>query len=115
MINGRLTMRARVERNQATAKDSWGNPVAPVFVSIGDPLPCFVWSNVERALVDGAKTAMIGDFRALFALGADIAEGDEISSVTQRNGVEIITGRLRVEGEVQFKHTHLEVDLKRIV
>lgn len=114
MIAGRLTMRAQIERNQATGKDAWNNRVAADYQPIGDPLPCFVWSNSERAVIDGTKTAMVGDMRALFALGADIAEGDEIPEVTDRAGTVIIPGRLKIEGEVQFKHTHLEVGLERI-
>jgi hypothetical protein len=114
MIAGRLTMRAAVERNQAVGTDSWGNPVAPDFQSIGDPLPCFVWSRSSRELVDGSKTAMIEDMRAMFALDADIAEADEIASVTDRAGTEIIPGRLKVEGPPQRKHNHVEVALQRI-
>jgi len=114
MIAGRLTMRALVERNQAVATDTWGQPVAPDFQPIGDPLPCFVWSNTSRELVDGQKTAMLEDMRALFALGADVREDDEIASVTDRAGTEIIPGRLKVEGPVQRKHTHLELALRRI-
>lgn len=114
MIAGRLTMRAAVERNQAVATDDWGGPVAPDFQSIGDPLPCFVWSRSSRELVDGGKTAMIEDMRALFALDADIREADEIASVTDRAGAEIIPGRLKVEGPPQRKHTHVEVALQRI-
>lgn len=115
MIAGRLTMRAQVERNQATAKDGWGGDVEPDYQPIGDPLPCFVWTPSERAVRDGSKTAMIGTMRGLFALGADIAEGDELPSVTDRAGQVLIAGRLKVQGEVQFKHTHLEADLRRIV
>jgi hypothetical protein len=113
MISGRLTMRALVERNQAAGEDGWGNPVAPDFQPIAT-LPCFVWSNASREVVDGDKTAMVEDMRALFALGADIREDDEISSVTDRKGAEIIAGRLRVEGPVQFKHNHQELALRRI-
>lgn len=114
MIAGRLTMRAALERNQAVGQDAWGQPVAPVFASTGDPLPCFVWHETSKEIVDGKKTAMIGDFRALFALGADIAELDEIAQVTDRQGAVLINGRLRVEGPVQHKHTHLEASLRRI-
>lgn len=114
MIGGRLTMRAQVERDQATAKDAWGQPVAPDFQPVGDPLPCFVWSMKTSEIVDGVKTAMIGDFRGLFALGADVNEKDELASVTDRRGTVIIPGRLRVEGPVEPKHTHIEVTLKRI-
>ena len=113
MIAGRLTMRARVERNQATGKDPWGNPVAPVFAPLAT-LNCFVWSKVSRELVDGDKTAMVEDMRGLFALSADIREDDEISAVRDARGNAIIPGRLRVEGPVQRKHTHLEAALKRI-
>lgn len=114
MIAGRLTMRALIERNQATGTDAWNNPVAPDFQPVGDPLPCFVWSDQARELVDDGKSALLEDMRALFALGADVRPDDEISSVTNRRGVEIIRGRLKVEGDVQYKHTHLEAALRRI-
>ncbi|MDZ4307559.1 hypothetical protein [Allopontixanthobacter sp.] len=114
MIAGRLTHRAALERNVAVGADDWGQPLAADFQSTGDPLACFVWSNTSRELVDGAKTALIEDLRGLFAQGADIREGDEIASVTDRAGTTIISGRLKVEGPVQFKHTHVEVALQRI-
>ena len=114
MIAGRLTMRAQIERDAATATDSWGNPVAPSFAAIGEPLPCFVWSESAHQLIDGAKTAEIEKVRALFARGADVRENDELVSVTDRQGAVIIAGRLKVEGPVQFKHTHLEAALRRI-
>ena len=114
MIAGRLTMRARVERNTATGKDAWGAPVAPAFTELHEALPCFVWSRSSRELVDGAKTAMIEDLRAMFAKNADIREADEIYSVTTRDGTVIIAGRLKIEGPVQFKHSHLECALQRI-
>lgn len=114
MIAGRLTMRAQVERNQTATNDAWGQPGAAVFAAVGVPLACFVWSNASRELVDGQKTAMIEDLRAMFAPGADVAEDDELVSVTDRAGAAVHFGRLKVEGPVQFKHTHLEAALQRI-
>jgi hypothetical protein len=114
MIDGRLTMRARVERNTASGTDSWGNPVAPVFTVLHVALPCFVHSKSSRELVDGAKTAMIEDLRVMVSRTADLAEGDEITAVSDRNGNVLIPGRLKVEGPVQFKHTHREAALQRI-
>lgn len=114
-VNARLTMRATVERNTASGTDPHGNPVTPVFSEIAaSPLSCFVWSKTSRELVGDDRTAMIEDMRAMFALGADIAEDDEIASVTDRKGATIVAGRLRVEGPVQRKHTHLEAALKRV-
>jgi len=114
MISARLTMLAQVERDQAVATGTWGGKVAPDFAPVGDPLPCFVWSNGSRELIDGLKTAMIEDLRGLFALGADLEAGDELVSVTDRAGAVQHYGRLKVEGPVQFKHNHLEAALQRI-
>lgn len=120
MIAGRLTMRARVERNTATGTDSWNNPVAPVFTVLHNALPCFVYSNASgasrdsREVVDGTKTVLIQDMRIMIALGADLAAGDEITAVSDRAGTVIIPGRLKVEGPVQFKHNHREAALQRI-
>ena len=114
MIGRRLTMRAQVERDQAAAQDDWGQQVAPDFQPVGDPLPCFVWSNSSRELVDGDKSALVEDLRGMFALGADIAAGDELVSVTDRAGTVQHFGRLKVEGPVQFKHTHLEAAFQRL-
>ncbi|MBA5777473.1 hypothetical protein H2509_13525 [Stappia sp. F7233] len=113
MIAGRLTMRAMVERNVAAGSDAWNNPVAPEFQPLA-VVKCFVWSRLSQEIVDGDKTAMVEDMRAMFPLAADVDEKDEISAVTDARGNVIIAGRLRIEGPVQRKHTHLEAALKRI-
>lgn len=107
-------MRAAVERDQAVGTDSWGNRPAPAFASIGDPLPCFIWSTKAEDVTDGAKVAEVEELRGLFALGAGLMAGDEIAAVTNRAGAVLIPGRLKVMGPVQFKHTHLEANLRRI-
>lgn len=114
MIAGRLTHRARVERNTATGTDAWGGPAAPVFTVLHNALPCFVYSNGARELADGTKSAQIEDLRIMITLGADLAEGDEITAVTDRRGTTIIAGRLKIEGPIQFKHNHREAALQRI-
>ena len=114
MIAQRLTMRAAIERDQAAGEDAWGGKPAPDFVQLHAALPCFVYSNSSRELVDGAKTAMIEDLRAMFSTGAGVTEGDVITAVSDRAGNVIIPGRLKVEGKPQFKHTHIEVALQRI-
>lgn len=113
-INRRLTMRAAVERNTATGTDAWGGPAVPSFTALHAALPCFVWSRSARETVDGQKTAIIEDLRIMVALGADLAEGDEITAVSDAAGTVIIPGRLKIEGAVQFKHNHLEASLQRI-
>lgn len=107
-------MRAEVERNTATGKDPHGNPVAPVFAALHAALPCFVWSKQSRQAYPGDRTAMVEDLRAGFPLGSDLAEGDQVASVKDRKGVELIEGRLRIDAPPQRKHRHIEVALKRV-
>jgi hypothetical protein len=114
VISGRLTMRAVVERNTASGKDAWGQPVAAVWEAVPPPLPCFAWSNQSRELVDGDKSAMLEDMRIMVSLGADLRADDELTAITDRAGTVLIPGRLKVEGPVQRKHTHQEAALKRI-
>lgn len=113
MISGRLTMRAAIERNSAAGTDGWNSSVAEVFAPLA-VLPCFVWSNTAREIQDGDKLARVEDLRAMFSLDADVRSGDEIAQVTNRAGVVLIAGRLRIEGPTQRKHTHLEAALKRV-
>lgn len=108
-----MTMRAEVERNTAAGTDAYGHPIAPVFTPLAT-MPCFVWSKQSRQIVDGDKTAVIEDLRAIFPLGADLAEGDEIARVTDRRESEIIPGRLRIDAVPQRKHDHLEAALRRV-
>ena len=114
MIAGRLTMRAAIERNQATGSDAWNAPAAPDFVSTGEPVLCFIWSTNAVELVDGSKNAETESYRALFALDADVLPRDVVASVRDRRSVEVLPGRLEVMGPVQRKHTHLECNLRRI-
>ncbi|MBN9333864.1 hypothetical protein [Devosia sp.] len=106
-------MRAAVERHQSPGKDGWGHPLPGTWMPVGT-LKCFVWSNASREAVDGDKTAMIEDMRAMFALKADINENDEIAAVTDKAGNAIIDGRLKIDGPVQRKHNHLEAALVRV-
>lgn len=112
-MRGRMTMRAAVERNTETGKDPHGNPLPPVFAAHAT-LPCFIWSNRSHQAYPGDRTAMVEDLRGGFPLDADLAEGDEIASVTNRKGTEIIPGRLRIDAPPQRKHRHIEAALKRV-
>ncbi len=114
MIGGRLMMRAQLERDQATATDAWNQRVEPDFQPVGAPLACFVWSRSSREDVNSDRSAALEDLRGMFALGADLRAGDELVAVTDRLGFTVHFGRLKLEGPAQFKHTHLEVALRRI-
>lgn len=107
-----MTMRAEIERNTATGSDAYGHPVAPVFEAHAT-VPCWVYSRSRREVVDGAKTAHVEDLRALFPVNADVRERDEIARVTDRQGNELLSGRLRIEA-LRRKPSHLDAVLDRV-
>lgn len=116
-MNGRrLTMVAHVERSAAGGKDSWGGPVA----GAAQPpieLRCFAWAPKAGvdAVVEGQKVAIKQDVRMIFSLRDELLPADRIAKVTNRDGSEIhFRGPLRIEGEIDFKHTHREVALVRV-
>ncbi len=111
-----MRMRADIERNVTTEDDLYGGAAIPDFQAWAT-LPCFVYSKQDRTevlITDAKKTASIQDFRALFALNADILEADQIASIKDRKGNEIIKGRFRIDS-VQRTHRHLEAALERVI
>ena len=114
MIGRRLTMIAHVERSNVTGKDAWNMPL-PANYQPHAEVPCFAW--VPKAgvdIVDGKKAVTRQDVRMMFALGIDLRANDEIAKITNRQGVVLHAGRLRVEGQIDFKHNHQEVALVRV-
>ena len=107
-----MTMRADIERNSASGDDAYGSPIKPVFGFVGNQ-SCYVYSKQRREVVDGDKTAMVEDMRALFPFGSWIKEGDEISNITDRQSVVTMPGRFQIE-TIQPKRRHLEVGLLRV-
>ncbi len=108
----RMTMRAVIERDTATGTDDYGQPVKPAFTALAT-VPCWAWSKQRRERVDGNKSALIEDMRALFPLDADVLAGDEIVNITNRLGTVLIAGRIQIE-TMQRKHDHQEAGLERI-
>ena len=113
MIGQRFTMRALVERNVASGKDNWGQPVAPVFEAHAT-VPCFAYTPASKDIVDGDKVATVQDVRIMCAIGTDIQDQDEIASITNKAGVVLFPGRYRIDGPVQFKHNHVEAALRKV-
>ena len=108
----RMTMRAVIERDTATGEDDFGQPVKPKFTTLST-VQCLAWSKQRRERVDGNKTVLIEDMRAMFPLGADVLPGDEIVDITDRRGRVLIAGRIQIE-TMQHKHDHQEAGLERV-
>ncbi len=111
-----MTMRATVSRDDATAKDSHGQPVPPNFVDVGI-VPCRAWSKQRRDVDDSGKSGVIEDLRAVVPGSADIEEEDQLV-IRDRRGVTLFGGPVLVEARMQQSGSgsaanHYELMLKR--
>lgn len=129
-----MTMRAVISRN-ASAADSYGHQAAPAELSeVAVDVPCFVWVENKREILDGQKSAIVELIRAVFRHGTDIRRTDRIIELTNRKGDDILAGFFRndaisdigaetaVNGSLQVEAiadrsagsgTHMEVLLRR--
>lgn len=107
-----MNMRADVERNVETGTDAYGHSLPPNFQP-HTTLSCWVWSTSRREVIDGSKTVAVEDLRAMFPLGSDVDEEDEIAVVRDGKGNVIYSSRMKI-GPPQYKHNHLEATLERV-
>lgn len=109
-----MTHRAIIERNAEAGTDPDGHPLP----SIWEPyltLPCRAYTKMRKEVIDGDKTAMIEDIKALFPLEAneDLSEDYRIAKITDRLGAVLFAGPLDIL-TVQRRSNHLEASLDRI-
>lgn len=113
MSRVRMTQRADIERDTATGENAYGHDPAPVWTVHVSNAPCWVWSRQRRETVDGRKTVIIEDLRAMVPVDADIKTGDRFASVKDRRGQEVLAGPLTIE-TLQYKRLHIEAALERV-
>lgn len=107
-----MTMRAVIQRNTTATTDGYGHPEAPTWGAHGT-FACRVWSKNRQEENDTKKTALVEDLRCSMPLDADVTEDDRIQNITDRQGVVLWAGPLRID-TIQNKHTHIECALRRV-
>ncbi len=105
-------MRAFIERDNNESTDPYGQAGTPNFTALAT-IPCRVWSRSRREHNDNRKDARIEEIRCGMPLGTDVTERDRIRRVNDRAGNILWEGPLRIDA-IQYKHTHIEMDLRRI-
>ena len=115
-----MTMRATIERSPAQPADDWGQDGVPQFAEVATNVPCRVWGSARREVDSADKSAVVEDLRGLFPKGADVREDDRLSTVTDRQGVELYAGPIAVEtivrrGGSASTTDHVEAMLRRHV
>ena len=106
--------RAIIQSNAEASTDPDGHPLPPIWVA-HKTLPCRAYTKMRKEVIDGDKTAMIEDLKALFSLkdNADLTEDYRITNITDRLGAVLFAGPLDIIA-VQRRSNHFEVSLDRI-
>ena len=117
-IRTRMIARATVERNSETGTDAHGHPLVEAW-AFHLTLPCRVYNDNKRLIIDGDKTATIGQLRIAYPLlnnngkNIDVTEADRITAVKDRKGTSLYTDDYDIR-QITRKYTHYEADLKAI-
>ena len=108
----RMTQRALVQR-ATTVDDEYGMPGPAAWATHIASLACWLYSRVEREVMDSRKTAVVEDLRLLVPKGTDVTERDRINGVLDRRGSTIRSGILLIESVVN-RRSHLELVVRGI-
>jgi len=107
-IRSRMTMRAVIERNQASA-DAYGHPGPPNWQIIAPAVPCYVWLRQAGTVVGAERTVTVDAPTMVVPLDTDITAADRVRNVADRLGKELF-GMLHVDAVLK-RRDHLEVRL----
>lgn len=105
-----MKMRAQIQRNVAT-NDGYGHPGPPIWVTVAEELPCYVWEMNDRLIMSSGKM-QIGSPMMITKKDADISIDDRIISIIDRRGTELFT-MLQIEA-VYNRKDHKTARLKKI-
>ena len=104
--------RADIQNNTTLTVDDWGNPVPAAWASLST-LPCRAYTRVRKEVVDGNKTVLVEDLRALFPLKASISEDYRIANIKDRQGAVLFAGPLDIS-VLQRRGNHIEASLDKV-
>lgn len=117
-VRSRMIHRAVRQVNTTTGTDAYGQPQAPTWVTSGDPVPCFYFSQGKKQAVSEDRIAYVEDIRILVSskpgwTSDSWSESDRVLNIQDRQAVQIVSGPFEVES-VQHMRSHYEIMLKRV-
>ena len=104
--------RADIQQNTASTVDDYGNPVPSVWAT-HSTMPCRAYTKVRKEVIDGDKTVLVEDLKALFSVSSGISEAYRIANITDRQGAVLFAGPLDILA-IQRRGNHLEISLDKI-
>lgn len=111
-----MTHRATVQRDTtltAGRTDGWNQPAEPDWQPHLLDCPCRVWFTPGDEIMDGEKIANVDRLTAIFPTGTDIKPTDRLAEVSDRLGVELFPGPIRIL-TVGRRAGHIAVTLEAV-
>lgn len=108
-----MTMRALIEEDTAGGPDPYGHPLASSWSTKLTDVACRVYSKTRREVIDGDKTALVEDIRAIFPLTTNVIELNRLLNVKDRLGATLFAGPLSID-TLTRRRDHLEAALRRV-
>lgn len=108
-----MTMRAVVERDQASGRSPYNTPAKPDWQVLHTALPCRLWVHLTNEVPEDHRAARVEDVRCIVPLKSDIRRGDRIVRVEDRRGQVLFVGPFDVEDSIR-RPDHLELLLRRL-
>lgn len=113
-----MTMKAFIQRDMATGKDAYRNPLPPNYQPQFEE-SCYAWSESRVEAIDVNKDARVETVRVLFPLATTVLEEDRVAKVTDALGRTVFEGPYRVRSlrkreahQVGMRVSHCEASLE---
>ncbi len=110
---GRMTMRALVQRDNASGEDGFGMKLPRDWQTHIASQACFLYTIREDEIIDGVKHVVLGFEKLLMPLGTDITEDDRLLNIKDRLGVTLIANVMRITS-VARRHLFLELSVTEV-
>lgn len=111
----RMTMRAIVQYNTASATDDFGQPVEATWATTSDSAaPCWAWHKMIREVEGPDKLINIQTVRMMARSENGITLDHRILRIEDRLGKILFLGPFKVDGDPERRRDHYEYTLRAV-
>ena len=111
--------RTTIERDRrldATAvTDEWGGPLPFEWeTTTSENVPCRYWYNLSDTVMDSEKRIVQSEYFLHLPIDTDVNTNDRIGDITDRKGLLLVAGPMRIEELGPHERDHLVAKLHKI-
>jgi|GEM_PF-2851680 len=108
-----MTMRATVQRNQASGEDEYHQPVQPDWQDYLTDLPCYFWTETKTVRTSQGDLVTVAESKMIVPKTTDITEEDRVTQVTDRQGNILLNQTVGIDSVIP-RRDHLALTLQGV-